>query len=77
MKKTYTQCVLVKDNRTQLTWIPSKFAKLGEILKLKEHNVWEDGWIVQFVGSEGPMPNSRQLIRGHRKMTGDSLPKNL
>lgn len=73
----YTQCSLTRKNSTIVSWIPSKFAKIGQILKLKdEYDEWTDGWEVRGVGSsmEDP-PDSHNAIKVHRKRTGDSLPK--
>ena len=47
---TYTQVEMVRGNIHQLSWIPSKFAVLGKVLKIKEKGVWEDGWQVIDVG---------------------------
>lgn len=38
----YTQCHLVKGNKHQTAYIPSKFAVVGKIVKLLK----EDGWLV-------------------------------
>ena len=57
MKTThYRQCILerIVDFQTiqQTTWLPEKFAKEGEVLKLKdEADNWVDGWVVQSVGA--------------------------
>jgi hypothetical protein len=78
----YTQCLLVKHlapNRTkeQMAYIPSKFAKTNNVIKIKVGNDWDDGWTVQFVYNsiEDVVP-VRQSRKRHRKNTGDSLPKN-
>ena len=43
----YTQCTLRKDNRYQTSWLPSKFAKVARVLKLRRPDgTWENGWIV-------------------------------
>ena len=43
----YTQCVLVKGNLRQTSWIPAKFAVPKRVLKLKdERGQWDDGWQV-------------------------------
>ena len=42
-KLTYTQCKLKKGNFNRVTWIPTKFAKVGKVLRLKD----DDGWVVQ------------------------------
>lgn len=72
----YTQCSLSRKNVSQVSWIPSKLAKVGMILKLKEDGIWTDGWEVKGTGSsmENP-PDSYNAIKVHRNRTGDSLPK--
>lgn len=61
---------------TLITYIPCKFARKGETLKLKTTEGWEDGWVVKHVFSGTPeIPDVRKSIRAHRKRTGDSLPK--
>ncbi len=42
----YVQCELKKDNRTQIAWIPEKFATPGQVLRVKDRGTWEDGWLV-------------------------------
>lgn len=39
--------------RWQVSWIPLKFAKTGMILKLKEGDKWDDGWVVTQGGTGG------------------------
>lgn len=48
-EQNYTQCKLKKENTYQTSWIPSEFAKVGKILKLKDEDtgVWTDGWVVE------------------------------
>lgn len=45
--QTHTQCNLAKGNLRDTCWIPSKFAVLGKIIRIKE----EDGWEVIGVGN--------------------------
>ena len=45
-KNKYQQCLLVKGKRATVSWIPSKFADKGKILRIKKGGVWEDGWMV-------------------------------
>ena len=78
---TYYQCELVKYEGMirweTTTYIPEEFAILNKKLKLKdEEGEWDHGWIVHkiFSKTDSP-PDYRKLIRGHRKQTGDSLPK--
>lgn len=70
----YIQCKLQKENRYQVSWIPEKFAVLNKILKLKENEIWEDGWKVIEIGGLKleKVPHVPTLIRHHRKKTGDS-----
>jgi hypothetical protein len=58
-----------------VSFIPEKFAKVGEVVKLKnEDGRWTDGWVVKRVGQSTTF-DSKKAIRQHRKNTGDSLPK--
>ena len=79
-KQTYVQCRMERKtpsgNASTTSWIPAKFAKLDWILDLKDGVTWTRGWIVKLVGSRtADPPDWRKLIKGHRKMTGDSLPR--
>jgi hypothetical protein len=79
----YRQCVLIKVLKcgytTQASWIPECYAVIGKQLKLKNNDIWEDGWIVDQIGdkrvAEQNLPDSHAQIKGHRKNTGDSLKK--
>lgn len=46
MDTKYTQCQLEKGNKTEISWIPAKFAQPGKYIKLKADNGWDDGWKV-------------------------------
>ena len=35
------QCILIKDTTQQTAWIPSKFAILNKVIKLKESPHWK------------------------------------
>ena len=53
--ETFAQCRLEWSNgcatRVRVSYIPSKFAKLGAHLRLKRKDgTWEDGWFVVHVG---------------------------
>lgn len=87
-KMIYNQCTLVKRESTndpdakivttQVSYIPKKYAQLNRVLKLKEGDIWEDGWKITSVGSDTPedqVPDVHSDIKGHRKMTGDSIKK--
>lgn len=77
----YRQCSLhnIYTNSLQVSYIPDKFAILNKIIKLKENEQWVDGWKVVYVSSravdEVNLPNVHKDVKGHRKMTGDSMRK--
>jgi hypothetical protein len=77
----YVQCVLARKSKanetiTLVSFIPENLAKLNEVLRLRKKNVWQEGWVVKFVGSKQyTQPYSRKQIKAHRRNTGDSLPK--
>lgn len=79
----YRQCRLSKKTQNgemiQTSWIPDQFAKLGKVIKIRQSDVWSNGWIVKQVSEtclpESNLPNFHKEIKGHRKTTGDSLPK--
>lgn len=83
MKNTlYKQCRLerVEENSTisQVAWIPSKYAKIGGIVTIRnESDEWVDGWVVKSASdeelAEKDLPDSHQGIKGHRKSTGDAM----
>lgn len=62
-----------------VSWIPSNFAKVNKVLKLKRKEDWEDGWMVVSASEnevdERNLPDYHKSIKGHRKMTGDNMPK--
>lgn len=64
---------------SEVSYIPIEYAKVNQKLKIKnESDIWEEGWWVEKVHSNSKtteLPDYRKLIRGHRKNTGDSLPK--
>jgi len=74
----YRQCVLNKESLTQTSWIPSKFATVGQILKLKRPDGdWDDGWKVTFAGAEVEeqyLPDLHKAIKKLWKDTSGSVP---
>jgi len=90
-KQQFTQCKLVRqegNTRTEtISWIPTKVKsdtgmvklRMGMVLDLKETgdgDIWTRNWTVESMSKpvDAP-PDSHELIKGHRKMTGDSLPR--
>jgi len=64
------QCVLQKGNVHQTSWIPTKYAKIGKVLKLKGDNGWDNGWVVKNTYSEissDMLLNLETLPKRHRK----------
>jgi hypothetical protein len=53
----YVQCTLIKKHYhsilQQVSFIPEKFAKLGEVISLRKHweNYWDNNWKISSVGS--------------------------
>jgi len=46
--KTYTQCLLSLNEKQDVAYIPSQYAKVGKILKIKDDtNAWINGWKVE------------------------------
>jgi hypothetical protein len=78
-KQGYRQCRLKKNESWQVSWLPEKFAVVGKVLKLRndKDDAWDDGWTVTAAGENlvDEPPYADAMIRGHRKNTGDSLPK--
>lgn len=82
MKPTqYRQCSLSRTicetvERTT-TWLPSKYAVAGVVLRLLNGGDWEDGWIVDSVApalrDEADLPDPPRDFRRHKRGTGDSL----
>ena len=62
----YTQCKMEKKKQgciiTQTSWIPSKFAKMGKYLRLKD----EDGWQVVGVYTSLSMKDVKNAERNHK-----------
>lgn len=50
----YTQCSLRNKNAIEMAWIPAKFAKEGNKLKIKNNRIWEEGWEVMRVYKSMP-----------------------
>ena len=48
--QTYTQCLLIRGNMSHRAFIPSRFAVLGDVLRIREEAGWSDGWLVIEVG---------------------------
>lgn len=79
----YCQCHLERKltnaTASQVSYIPQKFAQVGEVLKLKEADgTWTNGWVVRSAGEpvdEKLLPDVHAAVKKHRQHTGDALPK--
>lgn len=65
-RDSYTQCELVKGSAYQVSWIPSRFAKVGEVLKLRDsRGQWDNGWCVTKTYRTTSAPQVSVLSRLH------------
>lgn len=67
-----TQCRLTKDNRTEVAFIPSKYAVEGSYIRIKQNKVWSDGWLVAQAYNSLPdylVKANSQEYKSHRKVT--------
>lgn len=69
---TMTQCRLERDGSYQVTWIETKFAKVGRVVDLDEPAGRDCGWKVAKIGStmDAKVVAARERdYRNHRKAT--------
>lgn len=78
----YRQCQMKKKTLTgyskTTSYLPDEFAREGKYLQLKDdYDRWDNGLLVTHASQHFTTapPDYRKAIRGHKKMTGDSLPK--
>ncbi len=75
-KIDYRQCELRRGTNVLVTWLPSNFAKVGEVVKLKDVETWTDGWqVTQVWGTLDEPIHVPKAIRDHRHRTEDDAPK--
>ncbi len=74
----YKQCMLQRGVQQQVSWIPSCYAVVGNVLKLKDKGgAWEDGWKVVSVGTETDekfIPDSYAAIKSLWRATSGPTP---
>lgn len=82
MSDKHYQCELERAGDNGLiktvTFIPEKFATVGQKLSLKYGEDWVEGWTVTQVYSSIDNPkfvDPHNAVKQHRKNTGDALPK--
>ena len=73
---THTQVHLehVQTGARQTTWVPSTFAEIGRVLRLKDRGEWSNGWRVQAAFVEAPtlsavIAERERDFRTHRRAT--------
>lgn len=80
----FRHCKLVKQRNAatseRYSWLPEQFAVVNKTLKLRDDNGnWDNGWVVVEASSnkleESQVPDYHNLIKSHRKATGDALKK--
>ncbi len=59
----YRQCKLEKNKTVQVAWVPEEFARIGQVLQIKENNQWENGWAVAEVWTR----KSETFVLGHER----------
>lgn len=72
----YTQCLLKKNNTTQVSWVPKKFALKNKIVKLKIEDRWDEGWQIIEVYTDANLTQTPEhAFKKHKGHTGDSIKK--
>ncbi len=67
----YIQCGLVKGCLYQVSFLPSRHAVKGNVVKLREENgVWNDGWKVVWIGCKSKSLDMLAEDRRVRKESG-------
>jgi hypothetical protein len=89
-KNKFYQCSLAKQTvidgvnfgepttvATMISYIPARHAVLGNVLRIKRGDYWEEGWKVMVVYNDSADVSFdvRKAIKRHEKNTGDSLKK--
>ena len=64
---TYTQCKLSKDGYIGIAWIPSEFAQLDKIVKVKIDDKWFDGYKILGVYNTLPKEKVESNSRDYRQ----------
>ncbi len=67
MKNLHAQCNLRKEALSQVTWLPIKFASLGQIVRLYDGSEWSDNWRVDAVYTVMESSDVNEHSRGYKK----------
>jgi len=76
----YRQCRLVKridgGELMIVWWLPEPYGTAGRVVKLREHGVWDDGWVVASAGQNrlaaADVPDFHELGKALLRATGDA-----
>ena len=78
MQHLYKQCLLEKNNKQQIAWLPTVYCKTGKALKLRESTQagcleklsdWDDGWVIKTVYKETLAENQLDLTANQYRYT--------
>jgi hypothetical protein len=58
----FKQCSMKRGNVTRVEWIPTEYAKVGKVLRLRDDGVWVDGWVVETANGEAQEPPNRVVF---------------
>lgn len=67
MSDSYTQCELRRGDTSQVSWIPTKFAKEGSGLRIKDGDEWKTGYVVTAVYQSGDKECLRRIEHSHKR----------
>lgn len=45
----YKQCLIINGCKEDLIWLPEDFAQFMKVIKIKNNDVWEDGWVIKAI----------------------------
>lgn len=68
----YKQCKLKKGGIHQIAYIPEEFAELKGMVKIKNKDGWDDGWVVEEVGArvdESFLDGMRNAVKHQREVS--------
>jgi len=62
----HVQCQLARGTTDTTTWLPQKYAVVGDFVKLRDDDgVWQDGWEVMVTGTVLPTDVVMERERDH------------
>ena len=67
MSDEYTQCELRNGDSSHLAWIPTKFAKVGNGLRINDGGEWKNGYVVTACYQSGDKECLLRLSHTHKR----------